>query len=935
MPQHTSTRQTPNTAGAADGEVLPPDTNNEPTPDAAIATPEASDLAGDTGVKSGADAGSSAAGEGEAEAKTGSSAAAPSEGETRADLAADAESEAKAATSAGAETAAGLRGGAQTQANTSTGTGSKAKAGAPAAADTKAGPSADADGKTKARTPAAAKTRADRLASVKSKARPSAGAATKAGSPEGAKTEAGSPTSAKTEAGAAAVETEAGSAAGAKTEVGASAAAKTEAGSPDGTATKAGSPASAEPEADPSPAAEPEQAETSAPERAVETPSEATAEAAPDTASSAVKSGTAEVADAPEAPDSEVSATTPDTEAVAEPDASATDTDASTEAVAAAGTEPEAAVDTASGAPETPDPSEATTPRPKRPGLRSWSSRLGLRRRMQAWRERHPVAALTLSWVVTFLAAALVYICLEMPNTLGQLRLMEFARLPAEAIMAAVVLLSLPRRARVIVAAGFGALVGAIAVLNMFDMGFNEYLGRHFNIILDWSLFGDARGYLKDTFGGTATQFITVALIALIVALIVLVALAMVRLSNVLVTYKAIATKGTLIAGTVWITLTAFALEFHGIPLAADHTAGVIKYQVRAMQETLRDEAEFKKIAKVDAFGNTPGSQLVPDLRGKDMIFTFIESYGRSAIEDPIMAPGVDDTLAADTKALSKAGFAAKSGWLTSATYGGNSWLGHSTTMSGLWVSNQQRYRTVMASDHLSLTDAFKKTGDYDTVGVMPGIQKGWPEQSFYGLDKVYNAFQLGYKGPKFSWSTMPDQYALEQFQKQVHSKPRADGKSLMSMIILTSSHQPWAPIPKLVPWDQLGNGSIFDSIEKAGNKASSVIADTTKSRQEYGKSIQYSVNSLTQWLERYGNDNTVLVFLGDHQPIARVSGNHASRDVPISIVAKDPKVLEKIDSWNWTDGLRPAHKAPVWKMSDFRDKFLTAYGSTPHPKKN
>ncbi|MET7486258.1 sulfatase-like hydrolase/transferase [Streptomyces sp. NPDC005538] len=522
-----------------------------------------------------------------------------------------------------------------------------------------------------------------------------------------------------------------------------------------------------------------------------------------------------------------------------------------------------------------------------------------------------------------------------MPNTLGQLRLMEFARIPAEAIMAAVILLSLPRRARIVLAACFGALVGAIAVLNMFDMGFNEYLGRHFNIILDWSLFGDARGYLKDTFGGTATQFITVAVIALIVVLTVLVALAMVRLSNVLVTYKAHATRSTLIAGTVWITCSAFALEFHGIPLAADHTAGVIKYQVRAMQETLRDEAEFKKVAKVDAFGNTPGSQLVPDLRGKDMIFTFIESYGRSAIEDPIMAPGVDSTLAADTKALSKAGFAAKSGWLTSATYGGSSWLGHSTTMSGLWVSNQQRYRTVMASDHLSLTDAFKKTGDFDTVGVMPGVQKGWPEQSFYGLDKVYNAFQLGYQGPKFSWSTMPDQYALQQFQNQVHSKPRTDGKSLMSMIILTSSHQPWAPIPKLVPWDKLGDGSIFDSIEKAGNKASDVIANTTKSRQEYGKSIQYSVNSLTQWLERYGNDNTVLVFLGDHQPISRVSGSHASRDVPISIVAKDPKVLEKIDSWNWTDGLRPAHNAPVWKMSAFRDKFLTAYGSTPHPKKN
>ena len=112
------------------------------------------------------------------------------------------------------------------------------------------------------------------------------------------------------------------------------------------------------------------------------------------------------------------------------------------------------------------------------------------------------------------------------------------------------------------------------------------------------------------------------------------------------------------------------------------------------------------------------------------------------------------------------------------------------------------------------------------------------------------------------------------------------------------------------------------------------VIADSTKSREEYGKSVQYSVTALTEWLERYGSDDTVLVFLGDHQPIARVSGDNASRDVPVSIVAKDPKVLDRIAGWNWTDGLRPAHDAPVWKMSSFRDRFLTAYGSTPHPRK-
>ncbi|MER7371507.1 CDP-alcohol phosphatidyltransferase [Streptomyces lanatus] len=519
-----------------------------------------------------------------------------------------------------------------------------------------------------------------------------------------------------------------------------------------------------------------------------------------------------------------------------------------------------------------------------------------------------------------------------MPNTLGNLKPTEFIRLPAEAIIGAAVLLSLPRRPRVIIAATAGAALGALTTLNFLDIGFNEYLGRHFNIVLDWELLDDAQSYMKDSMGGTTTVLLTIGLILLAVLLMVVVALATVRVANILARHKADASRGALIAGTVWITCTAFGLQIAGVPLAADHTAGIIKVHAHRAVDTLRDEAQFAKDARADTFGSTPPAQLVPDLRGKDVIFTFIESYGRTAIEDPDIAPGVTRTLDTSTAALAKAGFRAKSGWLTSATFGGNSWLGHSTTLSGLWIDNQQRYRTVMASDHLSLTKAFQKTGDWDTVGVMPGVQKSWPEQKYYGLDKLYNAFQLGYKGPKFSWSTMPDQYALEAFQRQVHGKKR--DKPLMSEIILTSSHQPWAPIPKMVDWDDLGDGSLFKAIQQSGTKPADIISDSDRSKQEYGKSISYSVTSLTQWLERYGTDDTVLVFLGDHQPMSRVSGTKASRDVPISIVAKDPKMLDKIADWNWTDGLQPASKAPVWKMSSFRDRFLTAYGSTPSGKK-
>ncbi|WP_208607276.1 CDP-alcohol phosphatidyltransferase [Streptomyces curacoi] len=538
-----------------------------------------------------------------------------------------------------------------------------------------------------------------------------------------------------------------------------------------------------------------------------------------------------------------------------------------------------------------------------------------------------------LRWTLTALAAALVHVCLQMPNTLGNLSPREFVRLPAEAVIGAAVLLTLPRRPRRALAAFSGAALGALTALNILDIGYNEYLGRHFNVILDWELLDDAQAYLEDSLGATTTTLLTIGVILLAALLIALVALATVHIADLLARHRPAASQGALIAGTVWITCTALGLQVAGVPIAADHTAGVIKVHARRAMDTLRDESAFARDAKSDTFGNTPPDQLVPDLRGKDVIFTFIESYGRSALEDPEIAPGVTSTLDTSTKALANAGFHARSGWLTSATFGGSSWLGHSTTLSGLWIDNQQRYRTVMASDHLSLTEAFRKTGDWDTVGVMPGVQKGWPEQKYYGLDKVYNAFRLGYRGPKFSWSTMPDQYALEAFQRQVHGKKR--DRPLMAEIILTSSHQPWAPIPKMVDWDDLGDGSVFRAIQKAGTKPSDIISDSTRSKREYGKSIAYSVTSLTQWLQRYGTDDTVLVFLGDHQPISRVSGAKASRDVPVSIVAKDPEVLDKIADWHWTDGLQPAPKAPVWKMSSFRDRFLTAYGSTPHAKKD
>jgi hypothetical protein len=187
----------------------------------------------------------------------------------------------------------------------------------------------------------------------------------------------------------------------------------------------------------------------------------------------------------------------------------------------------------------------------------------------------------------------------------------------------------------------------------------------------------------------------------------------------------------------------------------------------------------------------------------------------------------------------------------------------------------------------------------------------------------------MDYKGPSFSWSTMPDQYTLEAFNRDEYSKPGR--QPLMSEMVLTSSHSPWAPQPTMVDWDAVGDGTIYGPMQKAATKPDQIWNDPRKVRAEYAKSIAYSLDSLISWVAKYGNKNLVLVFLGDHQPAPVVTGPNATHDVPITIVAGDPAALAQTDSWGWTDGLKPDAQAPVWRMDTFRDRFLTTFGSQLH----
>ncbi|MEU9350387.1 sulfatase [Streptomyces griseoloalbus] len=540
-------------------------------------------------------------------------------------------------------------------------------------------------------------------------------------------------------------------------------------------------------------------------------------------------------------------------------------------------------------------------------------------------RHRWPRTARGATIGTTVLAGALVLFALLVPNQVERVNAVAFLRLPAEGILLATLLLALPPRFRRVAAVISGVLLGLLTVLKFVDMAFHQVLARPFDLVLDWILLDDAADFVRESFGRGGQVLAVVGVVVLFLGVLVLMTLATGRLTGLMIRHRPVAARTTLVLGVAWITCVTLGVQVTGVPVATRGTAEMLGNRVEQVRAGLRDARVFEEEAAVDAFAKTPPDQLLTGLRGKDVLFTFIESYGRVAIDDPAMAGPIDAALEDGTRRLEDAGFASRSGWLTSPVTGAGSWLAHSTFLSGLWIKNQQRYRSLTTSDRMTLTNYFRRTGDWRTVGIVPGVRRAWPEGEFFGLDHIYDSEHLGYHGPYFSWTPVPDQFSLEAFERLEHG--RKDREPIMAEIILASSHNPWSPIARVIDWDDLGDGSVFHGIKKEGTDPKEVWKDPEKVRTEYRRAIEYSLRSLTEWVERYGDEDTVLVFLGDHQPVPTVTAGSTNRDVPVTIVAKDEKVLDRVAGWGWSDGLEPAPDAPRWGMDKFRDRFMTAYG--------
>jgi len=533
------------------------------------------------------------------------------------------------------------------------------------------------------------------------------------------------------------------------------------------------------------------------------------------------------------------------------------------------------------------------------------------------------------------LALAVLYLALIQPNHPAALTWGALGLFPLElpALIALVVLAGTGRAGRVL-RAGLVAALMAIIVLKLADFATFVAFNRGFNLVVDTNLIPAAWHMAA---GAIGTALAALALGAAVAAL----GLTGWALWWAMGVWAALApSRGVRLAAAVAV-VPALALAMAEIGHArrawslppqiraaipgAAFTARVGWERVEQIQTTRADLAAFRRAAEGDPMAQA--GPYLDHLGQRDLILLYVESYGRSSFDNPLYASTHMPTLARIEADLAARGLAMRSAWARAPMAGGQSWLTHGTVASGLWLDTQGRYRALLASPRQTLFHMAQAAGRR-TVAIKPAHVFPWPEGAFFGFDAIYNAADLGYRGLPFNWVTMPDQFTLAALDRLERSAPQgAPGRvPLVVQVALVSSHAPWVPIAPLLPWEDLGDGTIFNPHAIAGDPPEVVWRDHDRVRDQFRQAVDYALQVGGEWAALHADDAPLIVMLGDHQP-AHFVAQAGGYDVPLHVIGP-ADLVARFDALGWAEGMWPDPAQPALPMDRLRDLLLRTLSS-------
>ncbi|MCU0559809.1 MAG: LTA synthase family protein [Desulfobacterales bacterium] len=323
---------------------------------------------------------------------------------------------------------------------------------------------------------------------------------------------------------------------------------------------------------------------------------------------------------------------------------------------------------------------------------------------------------------------------------------------------------------------------------------------------------------------------------------------------------------------------------------------------------------------------------LQPDLDrlgGAAVLLFVVESYGRTVFSHPDHRARILPTIAAAEAELAAAGFSMCSTFLDSPTAGGGSWLAHATLASGVRVETQIRHDLLLASDLTPLAEFFNRAG-YRTLRAMPGTLWPWPAGEFYRYGRTLTAPDFGYRGPRFGFAPMPDQFVLDWVWR---NEIRGQGRPLFVEFILVSSHTGFEiQAPYVGEWERIGDGSLFSAIDPV--VLPGAWRDPGKLAQAYSGAILYQWTVLKEFIGARVAADALIIVIGDHQPPGPAAGGDRTRSVPLHAISRSRAALAGFLERGCTPGLIPDLPPPHRGMEaffwDFLEDFSRGGGRRP-----
>ncbi len=118
---------------------------------------------------------------------------------------------------------------------------------------------------------------------------------------------------------------------------------------------------------------------------------------------------------------------------------------------------------------------------------------------------------------------------------------------------------------------------------------------------------------------------------------------------------------------------------------------------------------------------------------------------------------------------------------------------------------------------------------------------------------------------------------------------------------------------------------SALPEYRQAGHPPEELWWDTQVLREGYARSLDYSLQVMTEFAERFLDERTLLLVIGDHQAAPWVTGA-SGPNVPVHVIAHDSALTEPFIDWGFRPGAFPDPEGSPPRMDEFRDWFMRAF---------